>query len=236
MPSSSATDVPGLSVYPVSDIRFRHAVETSYGGVDGLYPTGEGLLAAVSALIRPSYPLATVQPRGWAGHRDETFTWDAFRDGTVLDDELVRRARAGAPDATGQLYDRHAALAHDIALRTAGIPQAAADAVVTAFRTLMGEDDGHMTVRVRVARAARDAALDGSITSVTVHEDGDPMTQAQRTVIRLAHAHRFLGADIATVLRMDVRDVCRLANEGLAALASSTRAGGARQDRTTPPT
>ncbi len=179
----------------------------------------EALLAAVAALLRPSYPLATVQPRATPGTDHGTLGLDAFRDGTVLGDELLRRARSGLSDAVGQLYDRHHALAYGIAVRTAGDVAAGADAVIDAFRALLAADDDQLTVRVRVARGARDAALARRVGPSNTPERRDPLTDAQRTVVELAHTHRLLGAEIAAVLGLGIGDIRRLANEGLAALA-----------------
>jgi DNA-directed RNA polymerase specialized sigma24 family protein len=214
--------VPGLFVYPVSDARFRLAVEASYSESEGQPVADEAMLAAVAALLRPSYPLATVHARATPGPHGETIFWDAFRDDTVLDDELLRRARSGLSEAVGQLYDRHHALVCGVALRTVVDRADASDAVVDAFRRLLAEDDGDLTVRVRLARAARDAALArGALRSTSDGDLGRP-SDAQRTVVYLAHTHRLMASEIAAVLRLDIGDVRRLANHGLAALARSS--------------
>lgn len=214
-----------LSIHPVADARFRHAVERACSGLEQRPIGGPALLAAVTASLQLSYPLATVQSRPSPGPRHALHEWDAFRDGTVLDDELLERARAGQPDATGQLYDRHHALAYDLAMRTALDAEAAMEAVIEVFRALLVRDDGHLSVRVRIARGARDVAQAGRTRITSDQAPPDPLTAGQRTVIELARTHRLLGAEIASVLRLDIGDVRRLANEGLAALGAGARGG-----------
>jgi len=206
--------------YPASDTTFRIDVQTRFARVTGAVedPT---ILAAVEALLRPRYPLAVIQVRDGALECAMTPALDAFRDGTVLDDELVRRARLGAAVARGQLYDRHQAVAYSMAAGVTGRVEAAGNAVVVAFQGLLLEDDPGMTTRVRVARRARDAAVRSGISAA--RDPNDPLTALQRAVLELARVHRFLGTDIATVLGLDVRDVARLATEGLRALAASRR-------------
>jgi len=204
--------------YPASDASFRMDVQTRFERVTGTLED-PAILATVEALLRPRYPLAVIQVRDGALDRAMTPALDAFRDGTVLDDELVRRARLGAAVARGQLYDRHQAVAYAMAVHVAGPVEAAGNAVVVAFQGLMLEDDPGITTRVRVARRARDAALRSGISAVV--DPNDPLSALERAVLELARVHRFLGTDIATVLRLDARDVARLAAEGLRALAAS---------------
>jgi DNA-directed RNA polymerase specialized sigma24 family protein len=215
----------GLSVYPASDTVFRATVERSFSSVAGSVIDDPAMLSAMEALLRPSYPLAKLQRRGTSGGLPASQAWDAFRDATVLDDELLRRARAGEATAVGQLYDRHVAVAYSIAARLAGQSEAASAAVVSAVRSLTLNDDDVSSVRVRVARAARDAALRSAVGSPPAHVD-DPLTAPQRAVLELAQVHRFLGDEIAAVLRLDIREVRRLADEGLGALARARRRAG----------
>ena len=74
-------------------------------------------------------------------------------------------------------------------------------------------------MRIQIARATRSSVL----RSMPQHESAPEllygMPRMQQTVIELALIHRLLGTQIALVLGMDIRDVRRLANEGLTAAA-----------------
>jgi hypothetical protein len=102
-------------LYPHTDATFSRSVASS------LALSGEGsvrdevILSAVEALLRTSYPLATIQGRGARHPRGGPASWEIFRDDLVLDHELLRRARAGEVAAAGQLYDRHHGFAYGIA-------------------------------------------------------------------------------------------------------------------------
>ncbi|MEO6350422.1 MAG: hypothetical protein ABIP53_07205 [Candidatus Limnocylindrales bacterium] len=203
------------------DTRFRLAVELSYGAADVDPILGDELLGAVAALLRSTYPLATVEMRAIPGPHRDALAWDASRESAVLDDELARRARAGQSDAMEQLYDRHYRLVYAIAEGTAQGSTGAAAAVIDAFRALIAKDDRHLTVRVRVARAARDAALARGDPVSNTHGRRSPCTDEQWMVLDLAYNHRLLRTEIATVLRVEIGEVCRLANDGLIALKES---------------
>lgn len=198
-------------VYPAGDLRFRATVETSMVHVGGRAIEDEAVLAAVEALLRTSYPLATLQvrPRAASGHGT---VCDAFRDGVVLDDELVRRARAGEQAAASQLYDRHARLAYATAVHAAGRSSAALDAVVDAFHGVFLRQEDDLPVRIRLARAARDAALPASGPGASGPAGRGALRPA---VVELAFVHHLSAREIAAVLRLTRSDVARLANEGL---------------------
>lgn len=223
-----------LFLYPMSDVVFRRTVETSFATLDGRSAGDEAMLAAVAAMLRPTYPLAIVVARPFTAGVAETRAWDAFRDDTSLDDELLRRARAGQPLAERQLHDRHSALAFAVAVCAHGVPSDRGgapraylrggvtsgdptgtdivdDAVAVAFHAVLTQDQGPLTVRIRVARAAWLAAraADGrsrrpvDVGSVAVH---------------LARRHGLTIMEIADVLGAPPDEVRRHVTAGLQAI------------------
>ncbi len=215
----------GPVLYPHTDATFSRSVATS------LAMSGEGsirdevILSAVEALLRTSYPLATVQGRGARHPRGGPASWEIFRDDLVLDQELLRRARAGEVAAAGQLYDRHHRFAYGIALTTSGRPEVAAGALVAAFGALMVDPASAGDVRLRLAAVARETALRATVPGDPPDADGRGLTNDERMTIGLARAG-LVGGEIALVMGLDVREVRRLVNHGLATKAKRNRGSG----------
>ncbi|CAN5171142.1 hypothetical protein BH24CHL7_BH24CHL7_07590 [soil metagenome] len=208
---------PMLSLFPAGDPNFRAAVEASVAVVGRRAARDPAMLAAMDALLRSSYPLASVQVAAATDPRSVP-RWDVFRDGTVLDDELCRRARSGDHGAVGQLYDRHHRLAHAVSFHVAASSDVAPYAVVAAFHSVVAQDRAGLPVRVSIAVAAREAAIGGS----PLHGSTMDPIEEKRFVLELAHVHRLKGTEIATVLGLEFREVARLANAGLRAFATRT--------------
>lgn len=214
---------PQVSVFPATDPHFTRSVEQALTSASGRRVEDAGILAAAQALLRTIYPLATLQRREETSSRDAS-AWDAFRDGSVLDEELVRRARGGSTRAADQLFDRHQRLVYAVAIICAGRSAGALDAVEIAFRTVILEQTADQPVRIRLAIASRDAAArvaaPGSSGSVT-------RDRLPRTVLQLAHGHHLSGTEIAAVLKLDVGHVRVLAIEGLKAVLQAGSPGTA---------
>jgi len=212
---------PQVFVFPATDREFTQSVESSLTTVGGR-PIGDaGVLAAVEALLRTTYPLATLQRREDISRVDSN-AWDAFRDGSALDDELLRRARASSAFALEQLYERHQRLVYAVAVNAIGRSEAAATAVVAAFLAVIGESAEDPPVRIRLAIAARDAARRAS--GAGPRRSGSPA--ALRTaVLELAHNHRLTGPEIAVVLRLELPEVRMLATDGLRAISKPETSG-----------
>lgn len=201
-----------ITRYPSDDSAFEAAIDTSMHVVGGRAIENEAIVAAIQASIRTTYPLATVRPG--LGGAARTAGWEAFRDESALDNEMVRRARLGDEAAVDDLYERHHALAYDVAMCLAGRSEAAAAAVVAAFReTIVGSRDAS-PVRERLATAARDAA--GEATPARPRSRVDDA----RLVVKLASVHGMSGTQIARIIRADIREVAALANEGLRSCAT----------------
>jgi hypothetical protein len=211
---------PTLTLYPARDIRFTRVVQQSMAGIDGRPVDDPGVLAAMEALLVTTYPLATVQRRSAAAGN----SWDVFRDAQALDVELLRRARRGESAAAGQLYDRHGRLTYSLALLVAGRPDAAAEAVVEAFQTVIATWPRAGTVRLCLARAAREAGERRASKNVRI-APAPARAAMQRGVIELATVHRLMGEEIASVLGLELRHVGALVKEGLEALALSHSGG-----------
>ena len=213
---------PDLFLHPSTDPRFRAQVHRSLGPSGGRPVDDPEAIAAVEALLRDSYPLASVEARDGT----EAVSWDIFRDGAALDRELVRRVRSGDAPAAGRIYDRHGRTAYAVALRATGRPSAAADAIIESFHAVIQDTSGALDLRVALATRARRASQ-RTISSEDLPAWGpDVLTREQREVIELAVVHGLLGTEIARVLERDISDVRKLANAGLLAVARSGRAGG----------
>ena len=224
-----AAEPARLFLYPMSDVAFRRTVETTFAAIDGGSFRDERLLAAVAALLRPTYPLATVVARQPARGGREPRAWDAFRDDTALDDELLRRARAGVAVAERQLHDRYGALAFGVAVCGHGTPvgrpgsprgyerggilggdatgtDAVDDAAALAFRLLLTEDEGPLTVRVRIARDAWRASRTDA--------EGTRRPVAPGIVATFLDRHGLTAAEIADVLDLTAEETATLVAEG----------------------
>ncbi|MDQ3553010.1 MAG: hypothetical protein M3395_01165 [Chloroflexota bacterium] len=184
-------------------------------------------MSAVEALLRISYPLATIQGRGVRRPRGGPSSWEIFRDDLVLDHELLRRARAGELTSAGQLYDRHHRLAYGIALSTSGRRDVAAGALIAGFRALMVDPTPAGDVRVRLAAVARETALQSRFPGDPPDTEKDDLTNDERMAVGLARAG-LVGEAIAVVMRVDVPEVRRLVNHGLKVMARWGRGSGAR--------
>ena len=176
-------------------------------------------MATVHTLLRSSYPMAHIQLRSDLPGGAGPSMWDVFRDEDSFDRELVRRARHGDAESAGHLYDRHGSLALAVAIDAVRDPEAAATAVIAGHRTVIERPSAADPVRIQIALSTRSAAM----SSVAPRERGPERprgsTTLQRSVIELALTHRLLGSEIALVLGLDIRDVRRLANDGLTAAA-----------------
>ncbi len=187
--------------------------------------TDEVILSAVEALLRTSYPLATIQGRGARHPRGGPESWEILRDDLVLDHELLCRTRAGEVAAAGQLYDRHHRFAYGVALTTTGRPEVAARALVAAFGAVMVDTTSAGDVRLRLAAVARETALQATAPGDPADGDGRGVMNDERMAIGLARAG-LVGGEIALVMGLDVRDVRRLVNDGLATKAKRNRGSG----------
>jgi hypothetical protein len=215
-------------LHPARDRRFAKHVRHSMAPTGGRPIDDLGVMAAVEALLRTSYPLASVQSR--TGHT--ATSWDVFRDDAVLDAELVLRAQQGAAAAVGQLFDRHGSLMYAVAVQAAGRTDAASSALIVAFQQITAQEPGRGDVRLRLAAATRYAAPPDTHRPQPL----DILSRGQRDVIELALFHDVTGTQIAEVMGLDIREVRRLANSGLLAVARApSRArshdGGSRQRR-----
>lgn len=198
---------PRVKRYPPGDPAFRASVETSFRAVAGRPIGDEGVLAAVQALVRTTYPLAIVRVR-FEGASPAP-SWDVFRDDSVLDDEMVLRARGGDPQAVEDLYDRHHELAYRVALRMAADAQVAAGAVVAAFRALVADREAAWPPRIRLAMASCDSAIEAVPNRLPSRAD------MGRAVLELASVDRFSAPEIAAVMRLNEQRVAALAIEGM---------------------
>lgn len=113
-----------------------------------------------------------------------------------------------------------------VALAATGDRDAAATAVIAGYRAVIDHPSAAAPVRIRIARATWSAA----VSSVPGHGPGPErppgVPRMQRTVIELALIHRLPGTEIALVLGLDIRDVRRLAKEGLMAVVRTLPGGG----------
>jgi hypothetical protein len=193
----TAVGAARLFLHPVGDPAFRDAVHRSFSGLPIDAVTDPAILAAVEASLLPTYPLAKV----WRRSGEQVPAWDAFRDGSILDDELLRRARAGDREAGALLYDRNMRLAYSAAAQVLGPAPAAAAAVVSAFGAILLDHDAGLPVRLRLARTSRDlavAAIEGS--------GGSGIVRANM-VIDLIERHGLTVTQVAAVLRLHVSEV-----------------------------
>ena len=205
---------PRVKRYPPGDPAFRASVENSIGAVTGRPIEDEGILAAVQALVRTTFPLAIVRVR-FEGAPPAP-SWDAFRDESVLDDEMVLRARTGDHRAVEDLYDRHHDLAFRVALRVAADAQVAAGAVVSAFRVLVADREAAWPPRIRLAMASCDAAIEAVPDRLPSRAD------MARAVTELASVDRFSAPQIAAVMRLNEQHVAALAIEGMRSSARTS--------------
>jgi hypothetical protein len=195
--------------YPSSDAIFKERVETSLAAVSTSIDEA-GLAAAVEAMLRTTYPLATVRP---CCPGEDVPKLDAFRDGAAFDAELVRLARSGDLTAVNELYERHHQLAYRAAAGVVGDTATAAEAVVAAFRSIVFSSQGAWPVRVQLAIAARAAAYQ-AIPDAPLRSTS--RLDLARTVVDLA-IMRLTAKEIEAVLDLPARDVALLAVEGLRA-------------------
>lgn len=79
-------------------------------------------------------------------------------------------------------------------------------------------------IRVRVAAAARNTALQATATGDLPDADGRGLTNDEHMAIGLARAG-LVGGEIALVMDLDVRAVRRLVNRGLLNSGRATEAG-----------
>jgi hypothetical protein len=119
-----------LSVFPLSDHGFREKAKQSLVSVARGYVLDAAMVAAIEALLRESYPLASVSRRESVANPG----LEAFRDDDTLDVQLVLRMNAGDVTAAGRLYDRHAALVYSIVARTTADRDLSRRATVNTFR------------------------------------------------------------------------------------------------------
>ena len=214
----SATSLwPSIKRFPTGDTEFATAVDSSVESVGGRRVSDPGVVAAIQALLRETYPLASL--RESLSDAGLPPGWEAFRDEAVRDAEMIERAREGDERAFDELYDRHHLLAYHVAVQVAGHSDAAASAVVAAYRSVIaGGSENAAPVGVRLAIAARRAAL--------VAAPGLARSSRQamaRAVVELAGTHSLKRVEIATVLGIHDRDVPALANEGLNYMATRLR-------------
>jgi hypothetical protein len=227
MPDAFAVGVDArLFVYPPADPVFRREVETTLAPLAGRPVEDVGVLAAAAALLRTTYPQATIQSRGRAAAGRRAAAWDVFRDEAALDAELAHRARAGMPEALAQLYDRHHALAYSVAARVAGPLVHADDAVVAAFTHLLEPNTGVAAIRVGLAALAVKMAMATLTPAERLERAPVLLQELPAIVVELALRHRLTRHEIATVLELDVAEVGRLA----AAAFSRARASGGATD------
>ena len=199
---------PDVKRYPPDDAAFRDRVEASIGAVARQPIEDERILAAVTAMVRSTYPLATVRVRFEKSSSAES-SWDVFRDESVLDNEMLLRARTGDRVAMEELFDRHHALVYRVATRMAPQSHMAAAAVVAAFRTLVADRQAAWPPRVRLGMASCDAAREAAPAHAPSRED------VARLVVELAHLDNLSATEISAVLQLDIRRVAALAIEGL---------------------
>lgn len=117
-------------------------------------------------------------------------------------------------------------LVYAVALNAAGRSQEAAKAVVTAFRVVMLEETHDRPVRIRLAIAARDTAMGAAVPGARGSASRAGLPQE---VLQLANIHRLTRPEIAAVLRLDVRDVCVLANAALMRILQTQSLRAARR-------
>ena len=208
---------PLITGFPPRDTAFVNQLKMSFTAVGGRPVYDEGVLAAVEAMIRTEYPLAVVRQRRARGVAP---LWEAFRDDSVFDEEMIRRARSGDRQAIDDLYDRHHALTYAVAVRVAGPNESAVQAVADAFASVVSSQQDAWRVRIRLAMATHDAAA-----RITGANRLDSRAAAADAVVHLAAAHSLKHGEIAAVLRLEARDVASLAVEGMRALRSEVRRG-----------
>lgn len=197
--------VARLFVYPASDGVFQQTAERSFATVDRRHVIDPGVRSAMEALLRETYPLASVSPR----ERPTGSGWDVFRDGDVLDVQLVLRMQAGDLAAAGRLYDRHASLAYAIASRTTVDRRGTDAAVVTAFRTLMTDPIENGSVRVSLARTVRLAAI------ALTRSPPETADELGRMVVELAAFHNLSGGQIGAILGLSRTEVAAIVRRTL---------------------
>lgn len=197
-----------LVVFPADDGGFRKKAVESRAQAAGRRTLNPELIATMEALLRENYPLATVLRRhSIAGG------WEVFRDGDVLDIQLLLRMKAGDLGAAGRLYDRHASLVYSIAARTTADGDLARTAVIDTFRASKAEPVDPGSVRVSMARRARAIAV------ALARPPRETTDDLGVLVVDLVTTHGLTANQIGSILQRDRVEIAQLVNRMLSSRA-----------------
>ena len=195
---------------PISDAAFgervRHVVAQDRWDLDS--PEG---IALMQAILRQSYPMATVVGHDgvWSGGRRRTVVIDVWRDGLTTDvDHVTRWANA--------VYDQGAGPAYRAAMRIVGDTGAAEAILEQAFRELIRQEPRGASVEDAVRHlGAAVVRLATTMRMSTPAEGSRPETLADPplagTTLRLGAARAPLSRDVVDSLLSRQRVALELA-------------------------
>ena len=219
----SVTPTPRVHVYPDSDSAFKAHADGVAAALGGQPIFDERILAAAEALLRASYPLATVQVRDLQSARSGDTEWDLFRDVAVRDDEMVRRVGHGDQAALGDLYDRYHRMALAISSHLTNSAQLAIETVAAAFVAATQAKPDVLPFRRRLIAACRDATATWTLVNPSAMSGEFGRETVAIAVVDLARNYGLNRFELAELFMTDAHDIAVLATEALRVHATRRR-------------